>query len=303
MPALCTLCALPDVASLDADLSAGVPYRTIESRYGVSHGALSRHKHHLDQAASAVVHNAPEVVHTPQPVVHDPASLVTELLAPVLTDPIAALFTYTDEGAYLADVTAKTTAVSAAEATVREAWDILRSAATALGPFLVLEHTGVEQLRGLPTGLRFKTDIPELARPRLERNQAEQTVHAATLTWYDHIEALDKARKQLTAADMTWQRDQARRRYLATPDGQEWQRDYERISRQLQLADREHDKELIHLRIRQKHELSERLAMAVSRQQRPVTSPPPAPRERPDPGQEPALVGMVLFDGRGGWTR
>lgn len=50
MPRPCSACAHPDRAAVDAALVAGVSFRTVAGRYGLSEGALHRHRtRHVDQ--------------------------------------------------------------------------------------------------------------------------------------------------------------------------------------------------------------------------------------------------------------
>src|SRR5262245_12685770 len=58
MPRACTVCASPEREEIDRDLVASVPFRHTATRYGVSTGALQRHRRdhlpaHLARAKEA----------------------------------------------------------------------------------------------------------------------------------------------------------------------------------------------------------------------------------------------------------
>lgn len=49
MPNTCSICRRKDVADIDRDILAGVPFNALHEKYGASVGALHRHSVHLKQ--------------------------------------------------------------------------------------------------------------------------------------------------------------------------------------------------------------------------------------------------------------
>ena len=63
MSRTCTICAHPDLGSIDAALVAGKPYRTIAKRFGASPPSVYRHQQDHLPAALAKAKEAGEVAH------------------------------------------------------------------------------------------------------------------------------------------------------------------------------------------------------------------------------------------------
>lgn len=87
MPRSCSVCSSPDRAQIDRQLVAGVPYRNIAERSGMSLGALFRHRgEHLTEqlAAAAEQRQAAEPEPAPAPPAEPPEQTRRQVAAEVL---------------------------------------------------------------------------------------------------------------------------------------------------------------------------------------------------------------------------
>lgn len=292
MPPSCSLCARSDASLIDEALRAGISYATIETRFGVSHGTLSRHRQHLgDPIISHHPDQEPEPVHLSAPdggqatlPVHDPP-------LPAVHDPaLAELFTFADEAAFRARVQELTQQLAQAAHTVQTAAAALVEAARAYSPYVVLEHCGV--LVSRPTGMpshtteewrRLPDTLQHQAMPELEAVTQAKTTARAQVTegqqrFYAALEARLRASRALQGAHQAWQRDETTRASLATAPGQAWLTRYHEVMALLAREDIQRDPELRRVGERRQRDLTEQLVVALISFGK--TQPPP-PGERP----------------------
>jgi hypothetical protein len=63
MPRTCTICRHPERPDIEADLRAGLPYRDVARRYGISKDAVSRHRaNHVSLHATPALATATKIM-------------------------------------------------------------------------------------------------------------------------------------------------------------------------------------------------------------------------------------------------
>jgi hypothetical protein len=62
MPRTCTICRHPKRHDIEADLRAGLPYRDVARRHGISKDAASRHRRHVSLHATPAVATATKIM-------------------------------------------------------------------------------------------------------------------------------------------------------------------------------------------------------------------------------------------------